>query len=81
VFFVVGKFALKYMGLVLLSVDVLKKTVVDKLPSDLEGLEGTIERLQDMIDTISRYVDNVIVSPEEKMISPHILSAFSLSSF
>ncbi len=80
-FFVVGKFALKYMGLVLLSVDVLKKTVVDKLPSDLEGLEGTIERLQDMIDTISRYVDNVIVSPEEKMISPHILSAFSLSSF
>jgi hypothetical protein len=64
-----------------LSVDVLKKTVVDKLPSDLEGLKGTIERLQDMIDTISRYVDNVIVSPEEKMISPHILSAFSLSSF
>jgi hypothetical protein len=63
-----------------MSVDVLKKTVVDKLPSDLEGLEGTIERLQDMIDTISRYVDNVIVSPEEKMISPHILSAFSLSS-
>lgn len=46
-----------------MSVDVLKKTVVDKLPSDLEGLEGTIERLQDMIDTISRYVDNVIVSP------------------
>jgi translation initiation factor 3 subunit F len=43
-----------------MSVDVLKKTVVDKLPSDLEGLEGTIERLQDMIDTISRYVDNVI---------------------
>jgi len=43
-----------------LGFDVLKKTVVDKLPSDLEGLEGTIERLQDMIDTISRYVDNVI---------------------
>jgi translation initiation factor 3 subunit F len=60
-----------------MSVDVLKKTVVDKLPSDLEGLEGTIERLQDMIDTISRYVDNVIVSPKEKMISPHILSALS----
>jgi translation initiation factor 3 subunit F len=50
------------MGLVLLSVDVLKKTVVDKLPNDLEGLEGTIERLQDMIETVSRYVDDVIVS-------------------
>ncbi len=60
--FVVGKFALKYMGLVFLSVDVLKKTVVDKLPNDLEGLEGTIERLQDMIETVSRYVDDVIVS-------------------
>jgi archaellum component FlaC len=62
VVFVVGKFALKYMGLVFLSVDVLKKTVVDKLPNDLEGLEGTIERLQDMIETVSRYVDDVIVS-------------------
>jgi translation initiation factor 3 subunit F len=41
---------------------VLKKTVVDKLPNDLEGLEGTIERLQDMIETVSRYVDDVIVS-------------------
>jgi translation initiation factor 3 subunit F len=50
------------MGLVLFSVDVLKKTVVDKLPNDLEGLEGTIERLQDMIETVSRYVDDVIVS-------------------
>jgi translation initiation factor 3 subunit F len=50
------------LGLVLLSVDVLTKTVVDKLPNDLEGLEGTIERLQDMIETVSRYVDDVIVS-------------------
>ncbi len=63
------------MGLVLLSVDVLKKTVVDKLPNDLEGLEGTIERLQDMIETVSRYVDDVIVSSWEKTMSSHFLPA------
>ncbi|CAM6089045.1 unnamed protein product [Calypogeia fissa] len=40
--------------------DVLKKTVVDKLPNDLEGLEGTIQRLHTMIDTVFRYVDDVV---------------------
>ncbi|BBN12177.1 translation initiation factor 3 subunit F [Marchantia polymorpha subsp. ruderalis] len=40
--------------------DVLKKTMVDKLPNDLEGLEGTIERLHIMIETVFRYVDDVV---------------------
>ncbi|CAM6095491.1 unnamed protein product [Calypogeia fissa] len=40
--------------------DVLKKTVVDKLPNDLEGLEGTIQRLHTMIDTVFSYVDGVV---------------------
>jgi len=40
--------------------DVLKKTVVDKLPNDLEGLEGTIERLQGMIETVFSFVDDVV---------------------
>lgn len=44
-----------------LAVDVLKKTVVDKLPNDLEGLEGTIERLQGMIETVFTFVDDVVV--------------------
>lgn len=44
-----------------LAVDVLKKTMVEKLPNDLEGLEATIERLQEMIDRVFRYVDDVLV--------------------
>ncbi|KAL3684429.1 hypothetical protein R1sor_002451 [Riccia sorocarpa] len=40
--------------------DVLKKTMVDKLPNDIEGLEGTISRLHGMIDTVYRYVDDVV---------------------
>lgn len=40
--------------------DVLKKTMVEKLPNDLEGLEATIERLQEMIDRVFRYVDDVL---------------------
>jgi translation initiation factor 3 subunit F len=40
--------------------DVLKKTMVEKLPNDLEGLEATIERLQEMIDRVFRYVDGVL---------------------
>lgn len=44
-----------------LAVDVLKKTIVEKLPNDLEGLESTIERLQGMVETVFRYVDDVVV--------------------
>ena len=47
--------------LVFSAVDVLKKTVVERLPNDLEGLEATIERLQVMIDRVCTYVDDVVV--------------------
>eukprot|EP00897_Mesotaenium_endlicherianum_P002407 jgi/Mesen1/2194/ME000152S01287 len=38
----------------------LKKTMVEKLPGDLEGLESTVARLQAMIDVVFRYVDDVV---------------------
>ncbi|KAJ7514579.1 hypothetical protein O6H91_23G050700 [Diphasiastrum complanatum] len=42
--------------------DLLKKTMVEKLPSDLEGLEQSIGRLQNMIEVVFRYTDDVVVS-------------------
>lgn len=42
-------------------VDILKTTAVDKIPTDLEGMEATMERLLALIDDVSRYVDNVVV--------------------
>jgi hypothetical protein len=50
-----------------LTVDLLKKTVVEKLPNDVEGLESTIERLQGMIDTVFRYVEDVVVKPSKSI--------------
>lgn len=52
-------------GCCTLAVDLLKKTVVEKLPNDVEGLESTIERLQGMIDTVFRYVEDVVVKPSK----------------
>ncbi|CAH8384783.1 unnamed protein product [Eruca vesicaria subsp. sativa] len=40
--------------------DVLKATAVDKLPSDLEGMEQTMERLLALINDVYKYVDNVV---------------------
>lgn len=40
--------------------DVLKKTIVEKLPDDLEALEASMLRLQTMIDTVFKYVEDVI---------------------
>lgn len=40
--------------------DVLKKTIVEKLPDDLEALETSMLRLQTMIDTVFKYVEDVI---------------------
>lgn len=40
--------------------DVLKKTIVEKLPDDLEALETSMLRLQNMIDTVFKYVEDVI---------------------
>ncbi|XP_010534462.1 PREDICTED: eukaryotic translation initiation factor 3 subunit F isoform X2 [Tarenaya hassleriana] len=39
--------------------DLLKNTAVDKLPSDLEGMELTMERLIALINDVYKYVDNV----------------------
>ncbi|MCO5563967.1 hypothetical protein L7F22_017620 [Adiantum nelumboides] len=40
--------------------DVLKKTIVEKLPDDLEALETSMLRLQSMIDSVFKYVEDVI---------------------
>ncbi|XP_038884110.1 eukaryotic translation initiation factor 3 subunit F [Benincasa hispida] len=43
-----------------LGFDILKRTSVDKLPNDLEGMEASMERLLALIDDIYKYVDNVV---------------------
>lgn len=43
-------------------VDVLKKTAVDKLPNDLEGMEDSMKKLLALIDDVYKYVDDVVVS-------------------
>ncbi|KAE9451471.1 hypothetical protein C3L33_16623, partial [Rhododendron williamsianum] len=40
--------------------DVLKTTMVDKLPNDLEGMETSMERLLALIDDVYKYVDDVV---------------------
>ncbi|KAI6684974.1 hypothetical protein NL676_030887 [Syzygium grande] len=40
--------------------DILKKQSVDKIPSDLEGMEASMERLLALIDDVYKYVDNVV---------------------
>ncbi|ERN04207.1 eukaryotic translation initiation factor 3 subunit F [Amborella trichopoda] len=40
--------------------DILKKTTVDKLPNDLEGVEASMERLIVLIDEVYKYVDDVV---------------------
>ncbi|KAL6123598.1 hypothetical protein ACLB2K_076119 [Fragaria x ananassa] len=39
--------------------DILKKTMTDKLPTDLEGMEASMERLLALIDDVYKYVDDV----------------------
>lgn len=41
--------------------DILKTTAVDKLPTDMEGMEATMERLLALIDETYKYVDDVVV--------------------
>lgn len=43
-------------------VDILKTTAVEKLPSDLEGMEASMQRLLALIDDIYKYVDDVVVT-------------------
>lgn len=40
--------------------DILKTTAVDKIPSDLDGMEASMERLLALIDDVYKYVDNVV---------------------
>lgn len=51
------------------AVDILKTTMVDKLPSDLEGMEASMDRLLALIDDVYKYVDDVVV---RKYIAPFI---------
>lgn len=43
-------------------VNILKNTVVDKLPNDLEGMEASMEHLQALIEDVYKYVEGVVVS-------------------
>lgn len=45
----------------MIVVNILKTTAVDKLPSDLEGMEATMDRLVALIDDVYKYVDDVVV--------------------
>ncbi|CAL0334880.1 unnamed protein product [Lupinus luteus] len=40
--------------------DTLKATTVDKIPSDLEGMESSMEHLLALIDDMYKYVDDVV---------------------
>ncbi|XP_044460628.1 eukaryotic translation initiation factor 3 subunit F-like [Mangifera indica] len=40
--------------------DILKTTMVDKLPSDLEGMEVLMDRLVTLINDVYKYVDDVV---------------------
>ena len=45
----------------LVADELLKSTVADKIPSELEGMESTLERLLTLIDDVYKYVDDVVV--------------------
>lgn len=49
-----------------MAVDILKTTMTDKLPTDLEGMEASMERLLALIDDVYKYVDNVDVRIKTK---------------
>ncbi|XVE69370.1 hypothetical protein DITRI_Ditri09bG0146800 [Diplodiscus trichospermus] len=53
--------------------DILKTTAVDKLPTDLEGMEVTMERLLALIDDIYKYVDDVV---EERVPADNSIGRF-----
>lgn len=45
-----------------IAVDILKTIMIDKIPSDLEGMEVSMQRLLALIDGMCNYVDDVVVS-------------------
>jgi len=50
-----------FMFILVMPVDMLKATAVDKIPSDLEGMEASMQHLLVLIDDIYKYVDDVVV--------------------
>ncbi|KAF8393945.1 hypothetical protein HHK36_020147 [Tetracentron sinense] len=44
----------------LIIIDILKTTMVGKLPNDLEGMEASMECLLALIDDVYKYVDDVV---------------------
>jgi len=50
--------------------EMLKSTMVDKLPNDLEGMESSMQKLYTLIDEIYKYSDDVVegrVAPDNKI--------------
>ncbi|EMS48146.1 Eukaryotic translation initiation factor 3 subunit F [Triticum urartu] len=50
--------------------EMLKSTMVEKLPNDLEGMESSMQKLYALIDEIYKYVDDVVearVAPDNKI--------------
>ncbi|VAI43017.1 unnamed protein product [Triticum turgidum subsp. durum] len=53
-----------------LKIEMLKSTMVEKLPNDLEGMESSMQKLYALIDEIYKYVDDVVearVAPDNKI--------------
>lgn len=44
-----------------MAVGILKTTMVDKLPGDLEGIEASMIGLLSLIKDVYKYVDDVVV--------------------
>lgn len=60
-FFILNDFSCDFMFIMVMAVDMLKATAVDKIPSDLEGMEASMQHLLVLIDDIYKYVDDVVV--------------------
>ncbi|KAG0468246.1 hypothetical protein HPP92_017574 [Vanilla planifolia] len=59
--------------------DILKMTIADKLPNDLEAMESTMERLRSLIDDLYKYVDGVVEGrlPSDKEIGRFIADSLA----
>uniref|UniRef100_N1QPA3 Eukaryotic translation initiation factor 3 subunit F n=1 Tax=Aegilops tauschii TaxID=37682 RepID=N1QPA3_AEGTA len=63
-------FFLHVVALAVDTVEMLKSTMVEKLPNDLEGMESSMQNLYALIDEIYKYVDDVVearVAPDNKI--------------
>lgn len=60
-FFILNDFSCDFMFIMVMAVDMLKATAVDKIPSDLEGMEASMQHLLVLIDDIYKYVNDVVV--------------------